>query len=188
MKARIWPIVKQIYIQSFSNKLKIFTNKLMWKLPIQYIVLGFEPTQHESHPITTRPWLPTFSTKFVYLPSWTDSTYCLVFQKRNSLPLGPIRAFISFHKREPKWRCWTDLPQRVYSQRIRHLHGRVEKIQKRSSRSQRLRVHHLLKIFWSRCFDRNLFQQRQRSDTKGCSFESDDVLKFWPHREENEIF
>ena len=124
----------------------------MWKLPIQYIVLGFEPTQHESHPITTRPWLPTFSTKFVYLPSWTDSTYCLVFQKRNSLPLGPIRAFISFHKREPKWRCWTDLPQRVYSQRIRHLHGRVEKIQKRSSRSQRASFAQdfLIKMFQSK--------------------------------------
>ena len=47
----------------FSNKHYNFYNKHMWKMSIQYTLLGFKPTTFsiESPPITTRPGLPSKS-------------------------------------------------------------------------------------------------------------------------------
>ena len=35
-----------------------FYIKSMWKMSIRYMALGFEPHEHESYPLTTRPGLP----------------------------------------------------------------------------------------------------------------------------------
>ena len=43
-----------------SNKHYNFYNNIMWKISIQYPVLGFnpQPLEHQSPPLTTRPELP----------------------------------------------------------------------------------------------------------------------------------
>ena len=46
-----------ILFSSFQTKITILTTNICERMSIQYMVLGFEPTTHESPPITNRPGL-----------------------------------------------------------------------------------------------------------------------------------